>query len=54
MKNLDSIIEAMRKIFVPRDVFELRMGPMEKLYYGIISMIVMAVFGALITLVIRQ
>jgi len=43
MKN--RIIEEMRKIFVPREVFDLRMNPIEKLVYGVVTIMLMGVIG---------
>lgn len=54
MKNEEGLIEKLREIFVTIEVFNLRMNPLEKLFYGIISLIVLSVFGALIALVIRK
>lgn len=46
--------EELRKIFVTYDIFNLRVSPLEKLGYGLVSMIVVAVVAALITLVVRR
>jgi hypothetical protein len=45
MKSMSAIIEEMRKIFVAKDIFDLRMNPIEKLVYGIVSIMLLGVFG---------
>ena len=45
MKNIGSIIEEMRKIFVAKDIFDLRMNPIEKLVYGVVTIMLMGVLG---------
>lgn len=52
MKNEDGLIERFRKIFVSKDIFELylskidlRMNPMEKLVYGLVTVMLMGVIG---------
>lgn len=53
MKPSD-IIEIMREYFVSKEVFELRLSPLEKGFYGVISMILLTVVGGLLALVIRK
>lgn len=53
MKSEDTFIERLRDIFVTIEVFDLRIAPLEKIGYGVVAMIVIAVFSAIITLVIR-
>jgi len=48
----ESIIEEMREIFVSLDVFNLRMSPIEKIVYGVSTVVGLSVVGAIIALVI--
>jgi len=52
--NKDGFTEEMRKIFVSLDIFNLRVSPLEKLVYGLVGLILLAVFGAFIALVVKQ
>ena len=54
MISIDTIVERMREIFITKDVFELRLTPLEKGFYGAISLILLTVLGAVITLVVRK
>lgn len=47
-------IEKLRAIFVPIDIFNLRISPLEKIVYGMVSLILLAVIGALVALVIKK
>jgi hypothetical protein len=54
MKRLDdSIIEKMRNIFISIEVFNLRITPLEKIVYGIATVVGLAVVGAIIALVLK-
>ena len=53
MKNEDSLIERLRTIFVTIDVFNLRLAPLERLGYGLVALVIITVFSALIALVIK-
>ena len=55
-KPLDQndFIEVLRKIFVTIEVFELKITPLEKLVYGFVGVVLLAVLGAIIALVIRK
>jgi len=54
MKNLPEIIEEMRRIFLPRDEFNLRFSPVEKILYGMVSMVLIAFMSFVISFVIRK
>lgn len=47
-------MEDLRKVFVTIEVFNLRTSPLEKLVYGMVSLIIVAVVGAILALVIRK
>ena len=51
--DLNDYIEEGRKFFVTLDIFNLRLGPLEKIGYGAVTMMVIAVFSALIALVVK-
>ena len=50
--KLDSIIEKMRTIFITEDVFDLRLAPIERIVYGFVGLILVAVATGIISLVI--
>jgi hypothetical protein len=52
--KINDIIEEMRKIFITSETFNLRFSPIEKLVYGFISIILVAVITSLVYVVIRK
>jgi hypothetical protein len=52
--KLDNIIEKMRQYFVSKEVFELRLSPLEKGFYGTVSLILLTVLGGILAVVIRK
>lgn len=53
-KAVDVIQKRIENGFVERVEFELRTGRLEKLVYGMVGVILLAVVGALISLVIKK
>jgi hypothetical protein len=53
MRDINNIIEEMREVFVSLERYELEVPQMKRIMYGAIGMIVIAVFSALISLVVR-
>lgn len=53
-KAVDVIQKRMENGFVERVEFELRTGRLEKLVYGMVGVILLAVVGALISLVVKK
>jgi hypothetical protein len=53
-KDNDNLIEKLRGIFVTIEIFNLRLTPVEKLVYGMVSLIVTSVLLAVIYLVIKR
>ena len=53
MKNEDSFIERMRHIFVSIERYELEVPQLKSIIYGAIGLMVVAVFSAWISLVVR-
>lgn len=49
-----SIMEELREIFVPMDIFNLRINPLEKIVYGAVGLVCVSVLTALIYLVVKQ
>lgn len=47
-----SLIEKLRNVFVSTEVFNLRMSPIEKIVYGMATVIGLAFVGAVVSLVI--
>ena len=54
MKNLNDIVEPLRKVFVSIERYELEVPQLKNILYGAIAMIIIAVMGAWISLVIRN
>ena len=52
--DFDSITERMREIFVTKDIFELRLSPLEKGFYGVVSLILFTVIGAILSIVVLK
>lgn len=54
MKTLNQYIEELREIFLTKEVFQLRISPLEKIVYGFTSVVLLTVAGALVALVMRK
>jgi len=54
MKNDESMMESLRKIFVTIEVFNLRFTPIEKIVYGFTGLILTGFFTAVIAFFITQ
>lgn len=52
--NFAEIIEQMRETFIPRDEFNLRFSPIEKIVYSMITMVLVAFMSFLISVVIKK
>jgi hypothetical protein len=46
-------LEKLREIFVEKELFNLRMQPLEKLVYGVVAMILLAFAGVVIKFFIK-
>lgn len=54
MKNKDSLYEELREVFVSIETFNLRLSPLEKVVYGLVSLILVGVVTSLIALVLKK
>ena len=52
--KLDSIIEKMRVYFVSKEVFELRLSPVERITYGFVVLTLTSVMGAILSWVVMR
>ncbi len=51
-EKLAGMSEALRATFLPKDTFEARFGPIERLVYGVITMVGIAVLTGILALVL--
>lgn len=49
-----SLMEELREIFVTKDIFNLRINPLEKIVYGAVGLVCVSVFTAIIYLVVKR
>lgn len=54
MNQKDSLLEELRDIFVSIETFNLRLSPLEKVVYGLVSLILVGVVTSLIALVLKR
>lgn len=54
MTHDDTFIERLRDIFVDQDIFNLRISPIEKIVYGAVGLMLIAIVGAIIALVLQK
>ena len=53
-KQLQDTVKDFPKDYIDKEIFELRMARVEKLVYGAASIILVAVFSALVYLVVKK
>lgn len=54
MNKKDSLLEELRDIFVSIETFNLRLSPLEKVVYGLVSLVLVGVVTSLIALVLKK
>ena len=54
MTQSDSLIERLREVFVSKEVFDLRVAPLEKILYTATGLILISVLSAIIFLVVKK
>lgn len=54
IKNNDSLLEEMRKVFVTMEVFNLRLSPIEKIVYGFAGLVLVSFATAAIALILKK
>ena len=54
MHKEDLSFEHLREVFVSLETFNLRMSPLEKVVYGLVTLILIAVATSIVALVVKK
>lgn len=53
MAKDDTLIEKLRKIFVTQEIFDLKFDPVQKIVYGFVGIILLAVVTYIVSLAVK-